>query len=299
MHRSKRYYRHLRCFLLFLLPSLLIYTIFWIVPIIFNGVISFSSWNGVTAFSDIKWVSFQNFKNIFTNDIMFPQALWHNVVFTVISVIFVPLVGFILAMLIEKATVHKGIYRTLLFVPAVVPLMAVAILFRWVYSIDGGIINELLALVGLGSLQRDFLGDSATALYAVSVINIWKALPFYMTILLSGLQSIPHDLEEAAEIDGCTKMQAIRHVTIPLLKPILVVVYGLVIIDGFRTFDLIFVTTNGGPNFSTEILTTYIYRVAFGDFRMGYATALSMVNIIIVLIITMIYFRFSMKSNTD
>lgn len=299
MHRSKRYYRHLRCFLLFLLPSLLIYTIFWIVPIIFNGVISFSSWNGVTAFSDIKWVGFQNFKNIFTNDIMFPQALWHNVVFTVISVIFVPLVGFILAMLIEKATVHKGIYRTLLFVPAVVPLMAVAILFRWVYSIDGGIINELLALVGLGSLQRDFLGDSATALYAVSVINIWKALPFYMTILLSGLQSIPHDLEEAAEIDGCTKMQAIRHVTIPLLKPILVVVYGLVIIDGFRTFDLIFVTTNGGPNFSTEILTTYIYRVAFGDFRMGYATALSMVNIIIVLIITMIYFRFSMKSNTD
>lgn len=299
MHRSKRYYRHLRCFLLFLLPSLLIYTIFWIVPIIFNGVISFSPWNGVTAFSDIKWVGFQNFKNIFTNDIMFPQALWHNVVFTVISVIFVPLVGLILATLIEKATVHKGIYRTLLFVPAVVPLMAVAILFRWVYSIDGGIINELLALVGLGSLQRDFLGDSATALYAVSVINIWKALPFYMTILLSGLQSIPHDLEEAAEIDGCTKMQAIRHVTIPLLKPILVVVYGLVIIDGFRTFDLIFVTTNGGPNFSTEILTTYIYRVAFGDFRMGYATALSMVNIIIVLIITMIYFRFSMKSNTD
>ncbi len=120
-----------------------------------------------------------------------------------------------------------------------------------------------------------------------------------MTILISGLQGIPEELEEAAKIDGADGRKVLRYVTLPLLKPILVIVFGLVVIDGFRTFDLIYATTNGGPNYATEIMTTYIYRVGFGDFRMGYATALSSVNIIFVLIITSVYLRISNKSNLE
>ena len=242
----------------------------------------------MSALSETKWVAMRNYVKIFTNDTMFPKAFGHNIIYTIITVI-----------LVERFVVRKGLFRTLFFVPAIVPLLAAAILFQWIYSIDGGLLNELLGKIGLQNLQRNFLGDSQTALVAVSFINVWKSIPFYMTILISGLQGISQELEEAAKIDGANGRKVLRYVTLPLLKPILVIVFGLVIIDGFRTFDLIYATTNGGPNYATEIMTTYIYRVGFGDFRMGYATALSSVNIVFVLLITSVYLRISNKSNTE
>ncbi|MCI8975438.1 MAG: sugar ABC transporter permease [Lachnospiraceae bacterium] len=253
----------------------------------------------MSAFAETKWVGLKNYVKIFTNDTMFPKAFGHNIVFTLITVICIPLISCLLAIAVERFLRHKGIFRTLFFIPAIVPLLAAAILFQWIYSIDGGLLNEALGLIGLKALQRNFLGDSRTALGAVSFISVWKSIPFYMTILISGLQGIPEELEEAAKIDGADGRKVLRYVTLPLLKPILVIVFGLVVIDGFRTFDLIYATTNGGPNYATEIMTTYIYRVGFGDFRMGYATALSSVNIIFVLIITSVYLRISNKSNLE
>ena len=299
MHKAKRYRKQVRNFVFFLIPSIGIYTFFWVVPIIFNFVVSASAWNGMSAFAETKWVGLKNYVKIFTNDTMFPKAFGHNIVFTLITVICIPLISCLLAIAVERFLRHKGIFRTLFFIPAIVPLLAAAILFQWIYSIDGGLLNEALGLIGLKALQRNFLGDSRTALGAVSFISVWKSIPFYMTILISGLQGIPEELEEAAKIDGADGRKVLRYVTLPLLKPILVIVFGLVVIDGFRTFDLIYATTNGGPNYATEIMTTYIYRVGFGDFRMGYATALSSVNIIFVLIITSVYLRISNKSNLE
>lgn len=299
MHKTKRYRKQVRNFVFFLTPSIGIYTFFWVVPIIFNFVVSASAWNGMSAFAETKWVGLKNYVKIFTNDTMFPKAFGHNIVFTLITVICIPLISCLLAIAVERFLRHKGIFRTLFFIPAIVPLLAAAILFQWIYSIDGGLLNEALGLIGLKALQRNFLGDSRTALGAVSFISVWKSIPFYMTILISGLQGIPEELEEAAKIDGADGRKILRYVTLPLLKPILVIVFGLVVIDGFRTFDLIYATTNGGPNYATEIMTTYIYRVGFGDFRMGYATALSSVNIIFVLIITSVYLRISNKSNLE
>ena len=299
MHKTKRYRKQVRNFVFFLIPSIGIYTFFWVVPIIFNFVVSASAWNGMSAFAETKWVGLKYYVKIFTNDTMFPKAFGHNIVFTLITVICIPLISCLLAIAVERFLRHKGIFRTLFFIPAIVPLLAAAILFQWIYSIDGGLLNEALGLIGLKALQRNFLGDSRTALGAVSFISVWKSIPFYMTILISGLQGIPEELEEAAKIDGADGRKVLRYVTLPLLKPILVIVFGLVVIDGFRTFDLIYATTNGGPNYATEIMTTYIYRVGFGDFRMGYATALSSVNIIFVLIITSVYLRISNKSNLE
>lgn len=299
MHKTKRYRKQVRNFVFFLIPSIGIYTFFWVVPIIFNFVVSASAWNGMSAFAETKWVGLKNYVKIFTNDTMFPKAFGHNIVFTLITVICIPLISCLLAIAVERFLRHKGIFRTLFFIPAIVPLLAAAILFQWIYSIDGGLLNEALGLIGLKALQRNFLGDSRTALGAVSFISVWKSIPFYMTISISGLQGIPEELEEAAKIDGADGRKVLRYVTLPLLKPILVIVFGLVVIDGFRTFDLIYATTNGGPNYATEIMTTYIYRVGFGDFRMGYATALSSVNIIFVLIITSVYLRISNKSNLE
>lgn len=296
--RSSRSRRKAVSFTLFNLPSLLVYTVFWVLPIGFNLIISFTSWNGVVALSDIKWVQFRNYANLL-KDSIFWKAISHNFQFTLLNVIFIPTLAFIIAVCIEKGVKRKGFFRTTLFIPATLTMMLVAILFRWIYSIDDGIINSFLGFIGLESLQTDFLGNSKTALNALFVMGLWKTLPFYMTIILSGLQGVPQDLEEAARIDGCGLLKTLRHVTIPVLKPVLTVVYALVIIDGFRVFDLVFVATKGGPANSTTVMATYVYDIAFKDFRLGYATALSTINIFVVLVISAVYFRFGMKSNTE
>jgi ABC-type sugar transport system permease subunit len=271
---------------------------FWVIPILLNLIVSFSNWNGVTHFSRIKWVLFRNYLNIF-GDERFYQVISHNFMLLVVNVVFIPSVAFLAALCVEKGLKYKGFFRTALFIPVTLPMLLVAILFRWVYSIDGGIINSFLGLVGLNALQTDFLGNTKTALVSVAFMGIWKSMPFHMTIILAGLQSVSVDLEEAALIDGCSQAQSVWHVTIPVLKPVLTVVYGLVVIDAFRVFDLVFVSTLGGPANSTAVISTYIYNIAFKDMRFGYSTALSTINVIIVLLISLIYFHFSMKSNTD
>jgi raffinose/stachyose/melibiose transport system permease protein len=290
--------RQMRNFVFFNVPALVIYTVFWIVPILLNLIVSFSTWNGVTHVSRIKWVLFRNYFNIFTDE-MFYKVISHNFALLLVNVLFIPTVAFFAALCIEKGIKYKGFFRTALFIPVTLPMLLVAILFRWVYSIDNGMINAFLGFIGLKALQTDFLGNMQTALVAVAFMGIWKQMPFHMTIILAGLQSVPADLEEAALIDGCNEVQSVWHVTIPVLRPVLTVVYGLVVIDAFRVFDLVFVSTLGGPGNSTAVISTYIYNVAFKDMRLGYSTALSTINVLIVLLISIVYFHFSMKSNTD
>jgi ABC-type sugar transport system permease subunit len=294
---SKRRKRILRNFWLFIIPALVIYTVFWVIPILFNFGTSLTNWRGVSLFQS-DFIGLKNYINVFKNRVFY-SAISNNLFFMVMNIIFIPTLSFIVAILLEKFIKRKDFFRTSLFIPAFLPMLLVAILFRWVYSVEG-MVNSLLSVIGLESLQRDFLGDSDTAIYALFVMGLWKAMPFYMIILLSGLQGIPHDIEEASIIDGANFPQQVMHVIIPLLKPILVVVYGLVLIDAFRIFELVFVTTRGGPGYyTTEVMTTFIYRSAFNDFRMGFATSLSTINILIVVAFSLIYFRFSLKSNIE
>ena len=294
---SRRKLQKIRNYWLFLLPALVIYTILWIMPILFSLLVSLTIWNGIDI-NAIRFVGLRNYVNLLQDPVFF-TSLRNNFTYMVLTVLFMPSIAFLVALLIEKFAKFKGFFRTTLFIPAILPMLVVAILFRWVYTADGGIINSFLGFVGLETLQRHFLGDSSTALYALVVVAIWRSMPFYMTIILAGLQGVPSELEEASFIDGCSFWQSIWYVVIPLIKPILTVVVGLVIIDGFRVFDLVFVMTGGGPNRSTEVMATYIYSIAFRDFRLGYSTALSTVNILIVAFISLVYFRFSMRSNTD
>jgi ABC-type sugar transport system permease subunit len=259
-------------------------------PIVLNMLVSFTNWNGITRLTQTKWVFMRNFVNIFKDE-LFYRVISHNFVFMFLNVLFIPTIAFLAALSIEKGIKHKGFFRTALFIPVTLPMLLVAILARWVYNIDHDIINSFLGFIGLGFLQTDFLGNTKTALVSLFFIGLWKSMPFHMTIILAGLQGIPKDLEEAAVIDGCTGSQSIRYVTIPLLRPVLTVVYGLVVIDTFKVFDLVFVSTLGGPANSTSVISTYIYNLAFWDMRLGYSTALSTINIALVLLISMVYFH--------
>lgn len=278
-----------RCFWLFVLPALLLYTALWILPLLFNALISLTNWNGIAPLPQVRWMGLRNYANAFA-DKVFVKAMTHNVRFTVLNVLFIPALAFLIALAIEKSGIRRrGFFRATIFIPAVLPMLLVSILFRWVYSADGGMINELLGLVHLEKLQRNFLGDYRVALGSLFAINVWKNVPFYMTMIISALQSVPRELEEAIQMDGAGFWGSVRHVTIPAIRPILNVVVSLVIIDGFRVFDLVFNTTKGGPAYATEVMGTLIYRVAFSDSRLGYATALSMINIVLVLAISVLY----------
>lgn len=283
--------RKSRSFWLFVLPALLLYTALWILPLLFNAIISLTNWNGIARLSQVKFMALRNYTNAFS-DPVFAKAMTHNLQFTTLNVLFIPTLAFLIAIAVEKSHIMgRDFFRTTLFIPAILPMLLVSILFRWVYSADGGILNELLALLHLEQWQRNFLGDYQVALGSLFAINVWKNVPFYMTIIISALQSVPHDQEEAIQIDGAGFWRSILHVVIPSIRPILQVVVSLVIIDGFRVFDLVFNTTKGGPAYATEVMGTLIYRVAFNDSRLGYATALSMINIVLVLTISVIYNR--------
>lgn len=287
--KSGFYRQDRRNFWLFIAPALAIYFLFWIVPVLVTVPFSFISWNGVGDWSRIKWVGLKNFANM-ASDRAVRMALGNNFTYMLVTVLFMPAIAFFLALFIEKFVRHKGFFRTAIFVPIVLPLMLVALLFSYVYNLDFGIVNSLLRMVGLGDWACDWLGNKRTALLAVIAIPLWKSTPFTMTILLAGMQNVSRELEEASLIDGCAFWKSVWHVTLPQMRPVLVVAVGLVIIDAFRVFDVVFMTTNGGPGFyTTEVMGTYIYKTGFSDMRMGYAAALSMLNMLIVMAITGVY----------
>lgn len=300
MERKNAFYkRERRSFWCFSFPALIIYSAFWVVPILLTIPFSLVKWNGLGSFFDAEFVGLNNFITLF-RDKAFWQSLGHNFQYMLITVICIPTFAFFEALFIEKFTRHKGFYRTALFIPIVLPLMLVALMFKQIYHVDYGLLNGFLRGIGLEKLTNDWLGNRSTAFGAVIVIAIWKSIPFTMIILLAGFQNVSKELEEAALLDGCGFWRVIWHVTIPQMASVLVVAVGLVIIDAFRVFDVIFMTTNGGPGIrTTEVLGTYVYKLGFTNMRLGFASAVSLVNILIVIVIAAIYLGVSRKVDNE
>jgi ABC-type sugar transport system permease subunit len=293
--KTKSYKIERRNYWFFIAPALGLYTLLWIVPMLLNVPVSFTNWNGVTPLAGITWVGFRNYLRLIQDEIV-SLCLQHNIFYMAITVIFIPATAFILAICIEKFIARKGFFRTVVFIPVVLPMLLVAMLFMYAYKLNNGLLNGFLETAGLGFLQRDWLGNMETALAALTAIPIWKSTPFSMTIILAGLQTVSKEMEEAADIDGANFIQTTWYITIPQLLPVLTVVFGLVIIDGFRMFDLVYMTTDGGPGyFTTEVISTYIYKNAFQNMRLGYATTLSIMNIAIVGVISAIYLNFALR----
>lgn len=296
MKKNVFYKQEQKSFWLFSTPALAVYSVFWMIPILITIPFSMIKWNGIGNALEADFIGIKNYITL-VGDKAFWQCLSHNFQYMLGTVICIPLFAFLLALFIEKLTRHKGFFRTSLFIPIVLPGMLVTLMFKQIYHVDYGLLNGFLRLVGLDVLTTDWLGNKATALWSVIVIPIWKSTPFTMIILLAALQGVSRDIEEASVIDGCSFWRTVWHVTIPQIAPVLIVVIGLVIIDAFRVFDVIFMTTNGGPGIrTTDVLGTYIYKVGFTNMRLGYASALSLVNILIVIIISAIYLSFSHKA---
>jgi ABC-type sugar transport system permease subunit len=297
--KSRSYRIERRNYWLFIAPALGLYTLLWIVPMLLNVPASFTNWNGITPIRDITWIGLKNYVRLLQDEIV-GISLGHNLFYLSVTVLIIPALAFVMAICIEKFSVNKGLFRTISFIPVVLPMLLVAMLFTYAYRLNNGLVNGVLESVGLGFLQRDWMGNKETALAALTVIPIWKSTPFSMTIILAGLQTVSKDMEEAANIDGAGFLQTTWFITIPQLLPVLIVVVGLIIIDGFRMFELVYMTTDGGPGYyTTEVISTYIYKNAFQNMSLGYATTLSIVNIGIVGVISSIYLMCAFRFNKD
>ncbi|MGF2618000.1 sugar ABC transporter permease [Rossellomorea vietnamensis] len=274
---------------LFVLPGLILYSIFFIYPTFSALFYSFNDWDGLTP--DYNFVGAENYINIFTNDSIFVKALGNNIKFMLFVVIFQTLFSLVFALYLVKNTRTNVFLRALYFFPTILSSVSVAFIWSFVYDPNLGILNTLLERFNLESLTRNWLGDQDIAIFSIAVVQVWMHTGQMLIIFVAGLQNIPNDLYEVAKIEGASKWQRFRFVTWPLVAPAATIVVAYTTIQSFKAFDLIFAMTRGGPNYSTEILATLIYSTAFRSFKFGYASAESVIFMILIAIITIVQFK--------
>jgi raffinose/stachyose/melibiose transport system permease protein len=268
--------------LYFAMPALAVYLVFVIVPAISGIGYSFTDWNAYQK--DVHFVGLENFAKIFSPDENYLLFIKNTLIFTVMTIILKTVIALALALLLNESVKRLAhFYRVFIFLPAILPTLIVALVFKSILHPSNGILNQFLRSIGLDVLAERWLVDPAIALFSVIGVDTWKGVGYIMVILLAGLQTIPRDYYEAAEIDGANAWQKLRYVTIPMLMPAIAVVTALNVLYGLRVFDIVYALTNGGPGYATEVLYTVIFK-AFSQGQYGLGTALSTVLLVILLV---------------
>ena len=266
----------------FLLPSLAIFFLYRILPLGWNAILSFQSWSPLKA---AKWIGLENYEEMLLDDDVFWDALTNTLVFIGCSPIAIAL-ALSIALLVNSDLKGAAIYRTIVFLSYPLMTVAVGIIWRWLYDERGGFFNFVLRASGLVDSPVKFLQSFDWALPCVILADFWQVLGFYMIILLTGLQSIPQHLYEAARVDGVPARARFFRITLPLLRPSIFLCIVVGILNSFTSFDLGYVMTNGGPGHATELLITYIYKAGFGQTRFDYAAALTVVQFLLLVVLT-------------
>ena len=275
-------------------PSMIIITVFIIIPIIYSLYMSLHDWNIMYNIKD--FIGFGNYKEVFQDERFF-NALKNTLIYTVSYVPILVILSLALAAFINEKFIASGFYKTVLFIPAITSMAIIAIIFR--FLLDGDIGYVSLALRKLGFSVPDFLRDPETAMWSVVLTSVWRWVGFYMVIFLSGFNSIPDSLYEAAEIDGAGKLRHFFSISLPLLMPTISFTLITNLINSFQVFDPVYVMTKGGPMFSTEVLVYYVYYMGFNVFDMGYASSMAFILFLIILVFTLIQLKGFMKSDSE
>lgn len=276
----------------FILPNFIGFFIFILIPVAFSFVLSVMKWDG---FNEMEFVGLQNFVKLF-QDRVFRAALRQTLVFSIFTVILSMAAALGLALLLNNKLKGVNFFRSAIFFPYVASIVAVGAVWKAMFLKDGGPVNALLSFLGIPSdLLPGWLGSTKWALAAVIIVQVWKNMGYFMIIYLAALQDIPSTLYEAASIDGASKWQQFRSITFPMLTPSHFFVLMMLVINSFKTFDLIFVLTEGGPGTSTTLLSQYIYNQSFISWNYGGASAAAIVLFFIVGGITLLQFRVEKK----
>ena len=277
--------REARIAWLFLLPALVGAGLFLIYPIIEAFRLSFTDYAG---FAQPSYVGFENYINLLTN-----PRFWHvlSVTFryTAIVVIVITILAFFEALLFNSRIPGNAVFRAICYIPVVTSFVLVATIWKFIFH-SKGLLNSLLIWLGIVDTQHAvrWLLDPGIALWAVALVTVWRAISYYGIIYLAGLQSIPQELVDAARVDGASDWHVTRYITLPLVKPYMVVVVVIATIGAMKVFDEIYILTGGGPALSTMTLNYLIYKEGFTFFHMGYASAAGILLLIIVMVISIL-----------
>jgi len=270
-------------------PAILGFLLWQLGPILGSLAIAFTNWRIVGTPS---WVGLSNFAHMFTHDPLFFKSLSVTVIFSVISVPLRLLVAFALALLLNTKVRALPVFRTIFYIPSLVPIIASSVLWIWLFNPDFGLLNAILTPLGFPKLQ--WIYDSSTVLPSLILMSLWDVGPL-MIIFLAGLQGVPRQLYEAVRIDGGNAWHRLRHVTIPMVTPTILFNLILSIISAMQTFTQGYVMTSGGPNNASLFYVLYLYRKAFQESQMGYASALAWVLFFLIAILSVIVFRTSSR----
>jgi multiple sugar transport system permease protein len=273
----------------FLAPSLSIFLLYRILPLLWNVVLSLETWS---PFRPAEFAGLAHYEEMLRHDDVFWTSLWNTIAFMGSSPIAIAL-ALGLALLVDSRISGRGVYRAVIFLSYPLMPVAVGIIWRWLYDEKVGLINFVLLALGLVERRIAFLDSYHWAMPSVIVAAVWQIVGFFMVILLAGLQNIPPNLLEAAAIDGAGGWARFCRITLPLLRPSIFLCLMIGIINSFTSFDLIYVMTGGGPSYATEVLITYIYRSAFVLSRFDYAAALTVVLFVFLLSMTWLANRVS------
>jgi raffinose/stachyose/melibiose transport system permease protein len=262
-------------------PALLVLAAFIVYPAIYSFLLSFYEWNGFTPIWG-DFVGLDNYTALLKDDVFWKAAV-NSILFVVVRTPLEVGIAFGLALLLNQNIPGRSFLRTMFFVPVVMSLIVVTILFQRILEPNAGLLNTFLRNAGLGSLAYAWLGETSTALPAVILVSVWKNVGFSLVILLAGLQGLPQEVLEAARCDGANRRQLTLQVVTPLMKPIIGIATVLSVIGGLKVFDLVYIMTRGGPTYSTEVFATMLYRHAFDLNEMGVASALAVIMVLVIM----------------
>lgn len=273
---------------LYLIPAVAFVGFFIYYGIGYTVYISFYDWNGISQ--NKTFIGFQHYAKLFGDSIFF-TSVGHTFIFMVITIFTQMILGLLIALMLKSQVRLKTVYKIIFFLPTVMSPSVIATLFRQIYNADGGQLNSFLEAIGLDFLALSWLSDPDLALYSIAAINIWEFTGFSFIMYFAALSVLDKEVYEAAYIEGAGFLKTFTQITFPLLKSTHYSLIMLGVIGSLKTFDLVFLTTGGGPGRASEMLSTYIYKKMIVEYNAGYASALCVIFLILTMILTVIQLR--------
>ncbi|MBX6384480.1 MAG: sugar ABC transporter permease [Microbispora sp.] len=290
--------RRLRGFitiLLFLLPALVLFFGLVVAPILLAFYASVFKWNGMRGLPT-DFIGMANFTRLLADEV-FLGDLWHGLLLIILSVVIQLPLSLGIAVLLNQRIRGRAFFRLLFFAPYMLSEAITAVLFMIIFRPDGGLVNQVLAWFGIDG--GEWFADPSTVMLSLFIVMTWKYFGFHMILYIAGLQGIPRELTEAAQIDGATDWKVFRHVTLPLLGPTIRISVFLSVIGAIQLFDLVWIITGGGPSHSSETMAVTMFQFGFKRFQVGYASAISVVIFLISLVFALFYQRYVMRRDLE
>lgn len=285
---SVRHRRQTLAAYLLLAPAMLAFLVFMVIPVVLTVGLSLVNWTGITL-NSIQFAGFSNYQTL-SHDALFWQALKNNGIFVVLGMTAVVVLGLFVAILLEQELPGSKFFRGVFFLPTVLSTVVIGIVFSFLLDPTFGILQPMLNAVGVHA-QPAPMADPTQALYVLILLETWRSFGFAMFLFVAGLKALDHNLNEAARLDGASSWQIFWHVTLPLLRPVTLMVCTLVGIGMLKLFDLIYVMTNGGPNHATDVLNTFSFEEAFTYNIVGYGSSIAVVMLFVTFALTLLRFK--------